>query len=49
MIAFTLEGDSVLLTDLLDVLFAVDCSAVRTPKHRILSTGLGIPTRRSNA
>lgn len=37
MIALTLEINSILLTDLLDVLFAVDRAAVRTSKYRVLS------------
>jgi len=35
MIAVTLEINSILITDLLDVLFAVDCAAVRTAKYRV--------------
>lgn len=36
MIAVTLEINSILLTDLFDVLFAVDCAAVWTAKYRVL-------------
>ena len=37
MIAVTLEVNSILLTDLLDVLFAVDCAAVGTTEYRVFS------------
>jgi hypothetical protein len=36
MIALALEINSILATDLLDVLFTIDCATVGTSKYRVL-------------